>query len=220
MAVPRERQKPRHRHKGADGLSARDHPCSRSRSESAKRHDDRRALLRRREPRGHAVRPRGRPAFNGESRKRAGEHERAQKREERPRRKRQRGEQGKLQNKVHNNTDNPEAPARGSCMISSFRSRGAQLASASEVSQSPSRWMPPVTATGSATSTAATMVAGTPSRFATCPHAVMRNPSARPTRGNAASAWVDPKSVQADFGTGMRENVPNAAPIASAIFTL
>ena len=27
-------------------------------------------------------------------------------------------------------------------------------------------------------------------------------------------------SVQADFGTGMRENVPNAAPIASAIFTL
>ena len=67
---------------------------------------------------------------------------------------------------------------------------------------------------------AATMVAGTPNRFATCPHAVMRKPSARPTRGNAASAWVDPKSVQADFGTGMRENVPNAAPIASAIFTL
>ena len=114
----------------------------------------------------------------------------------------------------------PKAPARGSCMISSFRSRGAQLASASEVSQSPSRWMPPVTATGSATSTAATMVAGMPSRFATCPHAVMRKPSASPTRGNAASAWVDPKSVQADFGTGMRENVPNAAPIASAIFTL
>ena len=114
----------------------------------------------------------------------------------------------------------PKAPARGSCMISSFRSRGAQLASASEVSQSPSRWMPPVTATGSATSTAATMVAGTPSRFATYPHAVMRKPSARPTRGNAASAWVDPKSVQADFGTGIRENVPNAAPIASTIFTL
>ena len=108
MAVPRERQKPRHRHKGADGLSARDHPCSRSRSESAKRHDDRRALLRRRESHGHAVRPRGRPAFYGEPRKRAGEHERAQKREERPRRKRQRGEQGKLQNKVHDNTDDPE----------------------------------------------------------------------------------------------------------------
>ena len=73
MTVPRERQKPRHRHKGADGPSARDHPCSRSRSESAKRHDDRRALLSRRESRGHAVRPRGRPAFYGEPRKRAGE---------------------------------------------------------------------------------------------------------------------------------------------------
>ena len=218
MTVPRERQKPRHRHKGADGLSARDHPCSRSRSESAKRHDDRRALLSRREPRGHAVRTRGRPAFNGEPRKRAGEHERAQKRAP--------AVSGSAVNRENcrirytTTPMTPKAPARGSCMISSFRSRGAQLASASEVSQSPSRWMPPVTATGSATSTAATMVAGTPSRFATCPHAVMRNPSARPTRGNAASAWVDPKSVQADFGTGMRENVPNAAPIASAIFTL
>ena len=41
--------------RGADGLRHRDHPCSRSRSESTKRHDDHRTLLSRREPRGHAV---------------------------------------------------------------------------------------------------------------------------------------------------------------------
>lgn len=221
MAVPREHQKPRHRYKGADGLSARDHPCSRSSSEGAKRHDDLRALLRRREPRGHAVR------------RAAGQHSTASPESARENTSEHRSARnapavsGSAVNRENcrirytTTPITPKAPARGSCMISSFRSRGAQLASASEVSQSPSRWMPPVTATGSATSTAATMVAGTPSQVRHVSPRRHEEAFRKAHQGKRRQAHgVDTKSVQADFGTGMRENVPNAAPIASAIFTL
>ena len=105
-------------------------------------------------------------------------------------------------------------------MISSFCSRGAQLASASEVSQSPSRWMPPVTATGSATSTAATMVAGTPRRFATCPPRRHEEAFRKAHQGETRQAHgVDPKSVQADFGTGdarERFRTPRRLPLLSS----
>ena len=80
--------------------------------------------------------------------------------------------------------------------------------------------MPPVTATGNATSTAATMVAGAPEQVRHVPPRRHEEAFRNAHQGKRGKRMVDPKSVQADFGTGMRENVPNAAPIASAIFTL
>ena len=49
-------------------------------------------------------------------------------------------------------------------MISSLRSAGAWEASASEVSQNPSRWMPPESRTGIAVATAAVSPGPTPKR--------------------------------------------------------
>lgn len=108
MAVPRERQKPRHRHKGADGERTRPIPAAEAAAKAQSGTTITARFLAGESPAAMPSAPRGRPAFYGEPRKRAGEHERAQKREKRPRRKRQRGEQGKLQNKVHGNTNDPE----------------------------------------------------------------------------------------------------------------
>ena len=145
MAVPRERQKPRYRHKGADGLSA--HATIPAADAAAK------AQAARQSPRASSQaspaaisRPPARQAgIQRQAPKRAGEHERH----------RARGtppavsgsavnrENCRIRSRQHRDPEGAACPRV--VYVSSFAC-GVAASAASEVSQSRSRWMPPVTA--------------------------------------------------------------------------
>ena len=98
-----------------------------------------------------------------------------------------------------------KAPAWGSFRISSFRSRGAWEERASTVSQKPSMWMPPVTANGTAVSTAPRSTGPKPSSPSSQADSANTPPTAAPTRGKKARVYRIFFSLHSTWGMGSRE---------------
>ena len=98
-----------------------------------------------------------------------------------------------------------KAPAPESFNISSFRSREAWEASASTVSQYPSRWMPPVTAAGTAASRAARRTVPNSSKRHSASVPQNAAPTAAPTNGKKARVCRIFLSFHSTCGIGIRE---------------
>ena len=102
-----------------------------------------------------------------------------------------------------------KAPVWLSFKISSFRSRLWWLERASQVSQNPSRWIPPERAMGSARASAA-FSAVRPRRSARRSQPYSTAPITTPTRGKAHSAQLRERLSHSTRGMGILEYMAKA----------
>ena len=103
-----------------------------------------------------------------------------------------------------------KAPVWESFRISSFRSRLWWEDRASQVSQKPSRWMPPLRAMGSSRARAAVKTAPNPSQPARASHSHSTAPTASPTSGNQHRAQERAFFSQSTRGMGNLEYMAKA----------
>ena len=105
-------------------------------------------------------------------------------------------------------------------MISSFFSGPWREAMASEASQKPSRWMPPLTATGrrAAPAAASSRVSPSPPQRNSQSHTAP--PAASPMKGKAQRAYFIPSRSHSTWGMGMADHMEKAITKERSSITL